>query len=739
VISIAAVVAVAIVSLTAMGDADEPPPPVAGPPSFATPTRPPAGSVFAYYEVLDADGALLYERVLDGSSLPRLIVERPSSDFSRTYAVDPVGRTALAMFPDEDSTSLEAIDVVTGTTLWRAEAPLLDPESGVWSADGRRWAALVAEVEFEAGPSVVIADIASGATAVVALDERAWPQGFTGTGTLILTERAEDLRSSMPWRFLGVDAATGAIVRLGNPPPVGPHSFGTDDVAPAAGLGAGFFFADDGSSTVEVRQLTGGGAWESLAEFEFVERIALSPGGDAVAVSADGTILVVGLDGTVSELWDGPEYAELTWAASGRFLGVSGWSERPLVTVIELATGRVVELPLPEAIAEGRLVAVVGDRPLAANALPPGGDPEPSPSPEPTGPPVAGAVPVVLGWMTQVDGVPVANVEIRVPTQDGGVRTIATMPPLELEDLAGSNVRLSVAPRPGGPDILLALDSDELTQAWLWDPASGRLPFPFPEGWPTSVSEIHWRPDGRAIASTTLELAADPLLPPPEGDAVVVVAELDTSIVRQYRLPEEYPTLDGWWSDDELRMARDPCFEGCPGRFAYEARLRLADGALRPFTATERPPVPVHVPFLEFDPAPVITLSSINELTSDDVIIQWPLNLPAIDGSIVLWASPEPDLLVSAPVAGATELYRIQDPLGRAVDGRLTRPTPIRVATLPVLAQDPSLAPDGRWLTVRDRAGGLTVVDLHTDRRWGLGPSRDGDWSWLSPPSAAAP
>jgi hypothetical protein len=704
VVSLAALIAIALVAFTALGEPGVEPPPAAGPPSFATPTRPPAGSVFAYYEVLDADGALLYERVLDGMSLPRLIVERPSSDFSRTYTVDPLGRAALAAFSSADRTSLEAIDIATGSTLWVVETPILEPESGVWSADGRRWAALVAEVDFEAGPSVLIADMASGATAVVALDERAWPQGFTSSGELVLTERAEDPRAEVPWRFLAVDAATGGIVRLASPPPVGTHSVATDDVAPAAGVGVGYFLTDEGTASIEVRELTGG-SWQPLAEFEFVDRLVFAPEGDAVAASADGKVVLVGLDGSVSELWDGPDYADLTWSASGRYLGVSGWEEESVVAVIERSTGRVVELPLPEEIAEGRLVGVVGDGPLPPNALPPGGDPAPSPLPEPTGPPVSGATSVVVGWIEEADGLPIGHAEIRVPTEDGGIRTIATMPPIELEELSGMDLTLTLAPRPGSPEILVTVDADERTLAWLWDPAAGRRPFPFPDGWPASVSQIHWRPDGGAIAATTLDPSLDPELEPaPVEDAVVVVAELDTSIVRQFPLPEGYPTLEGWWSTAELRMGRELCIEDCPGRFSYSARLGLSDGELRPFAPGDRPPVPIHVPFVDFDPQPVITLDAVNGVATDDVVIRWPNGLPAIDGGIVLWATPATDLLVGAPADGATALYRIPDPIGRSRNGQLGRSNPAFVASLPILAQEPSLAPDGRWLLVRDRA-----------------------------------
>ncbi|HEY7735244.1 MAG TPA: hypothetical protein VH813_00470 [Candidatus Limnocylindrales bacterium] len=725
-VTAAAAIAIALVAFTGLGGSQPAPSsPPKGSPSFATPTRPPAGSVFVYYEVLDADGALLYERVLDGTSLPRLIVERPSSDFSRTYTVDPVGHAALATFAEGGETSLEAIDIATGLSRWRTPTPLLEPESGVWSADGRRWAALVAEVDFEAGPSVLIADLASGATALVALDERAWPQGFTTSGELVLTERDEDLTTPAPWHFLEVDARTGGVVRLAVPPPVGPHTSSTDDVAPAAGIGAASFFSDDGRSTIEVRDLTEG-PWRRLADFEFVDRVLFAPSGDLIAASADGRVVLVDLSGNVSEVWDGPDYAELMWSASGSYLGISGYEDRSVIAVAERSTGRVVELPLPEEIAEGRLVSVVGSNPLPPNALPPGGDPQPTPSPAPTGPPVPDAPSIAVGWIALEEDVPVGHAEIRVTTEDGGVRTIATMPPITFDDLRDQEVTLSVVPRPGGPDVLVKVDSDGLTQAWLWDPSAGRRPFPFPEGWPAAVGPIAWRPDGGALASTTFDPEGNP-------DAVpqVVVAELDTSIVRQLPLPDEYPELLGWWSDTQLRMGSAICTEGCPGRYAYNARLRVADGQLEPVTAPDGTSGPVHQAYVEFDPEPEIVLSAVNDDPSDDVRIRWPASLPAIDGSIVLWATPRPDLLVGAPVDGAIELYRIADPVGRARAGRVAEPRPTLVARLPVSATDPLLSSDGRWLMVRDRAGGLSVIELETDRRWSLGPGRQADWRWL--------
>jgi hypothetical protein len=706
----------------------------APPPSFAAPTRPPQPAVMTYYEVLDADGALLYERALDGVSLPRLIVERPSPDFSRTYTVDPAGRLALAGVTTGATTTLEAIDIATGASLWVTETPVLEPESGVWSADGRRWAALVAEVEFDAGPAVLIADIASGGTAVIALEERAWPQGFTTRGGLVLTERADDLQAPLLWRFLTVDPATGSVVRLASPPPVGPHSSYADDVAPVPGLGVAQFPLDDQlfGTTIQVRDLAGG-QWRPLAEFETVDRVLFAPGGDAVTATADGKVVLVDLSGVVTELWDGPDYADLVWSASGAYLGISGWDERPMIAVVERATARVVELPLPEAIAEARVVGVTGSARLPGIALPPGGDPAPEPSPEPTGPPVAGAPAVVSGWLERLDGIPIAHAEIRVPTEDGGVRSAATMPPIALEDLRDQEVTISVAPRPGGPDILIKLDSDEMTQAWLWDPSSGRRPFPFPEGWPPAVADIAWRPDGGALASLAFPGGDDPVNGPVDR-AVVVVAELDTRTVRQLQMPDGYSVLDGWWSQDELRLGREECFEECPGRYAYAALLRVSDGRLQPFGPRDRPATPIHLPTVEFDPAPEITLSSINGEAADDVRIRWPADLPVIDGGILLWGGPQPELLVGAPREGEVDLYRIEDPIGRARGGRLANPAPTLVATLPIAAESPQLSPDGGWLTVSDRTGTVRLVELDTNRHWSLGFGRDVGMSWLVGP-----
>jgi hypothetical protein len=696
------------------------------PPDFIAASRPPSGGgVVVYYEVLDADGALLYERVLDGVSLPRFIVERPSSDFSRTYTVDPPGRTALASISAEGKTTLEAIDIAAGTTLWTVQTPILEQESGVWSADGRRWAALVAEVDFAAGPSVLIADIASGATALVALNERAWPQGFTSTGTLVLTERADDFTAAVPWRFVAIDAATGGLLRLSSPPSVGPHSVYADDVAPAQGIGVTHFPLDeeDIRTTIQVRDLKGG-QWRPLADFETVDRLLFAPAGDVIAAEADGKTVLVDLAGRVTELWDGPDYSELIWSASGQYLGVSGWDERSVVAVIERSTGRVIELPLPESIAEGRLVAIVGREPLPAIALPPGGDPAPSPPPEPTGPPIAGAPGILVGWIERVDDIPVAHVEVRQPTEDGGIRTVATMPPIVFDDLEGQEATLSAVARPTYPDVLVKVDSDGLTRAWLWDPSAGRQPFPFPEGWPPSVGRIVWRPDGQAIASEAFDAGAG-------ADAVLVVAELDTSIVRQLAVPDEYSILEGWWSNEELRVGHDICTEGCPGRFAYSARLGVDDGRLRPFGPDERPQMPIHLPLVEFEPLPEIILSSINALAADDIRVSWPVALPAIDGNIALWAGAGRDLLVGAPASNGIDLYRIEDPIGRARDGRLERPAPTFVATLPPGAEAPQASPDGRWLLVSDRTGGKTLVELDLNRQWSLGPGRGAEWGWL--------
>jgi hypothetical protein len=727
----AAVAAAAIVAVAAIGRTPAPPSrDVTGPPSFTTPTRPPAGSVIAYYEVLDADGSLLYERVLDGVSLPRLVVERPSADFSRTYTVDPTGQVALAAVSSAGNAELEAIDVFSGDSLWRVRTPVLEMESAVWSSDGRRWAALVGEVDLAAEPSVLIADVSSGSTVLVALQERAWPQGFASSGALVLTERSEDLDVPAPYRFLAVDPASGGIARLPSAPPVGPHSVFADDVAPARGLAVAAFSIDDAQPgiSIQVRELKAG-PWRPLATFDTIDRVLFTPAGDAITAIADGKVVLVDLAGNITELWDGPDYADLSWSPSGQFLGVSGWDDRSIVAVVERATQRAIELPLPERIAEARLVTVLGSGPLPANALPPGGDPEPVPPVEPTGPAVDGGPGIVVGWIERVEGVPVGHAEIRVPTEDGGIRTLATMPPIRMDDLEGQDVWLTTLPRPGTSDVLIKADSDGLTRNWLWSPEEGRRPFPFPKGWPRATSEIAWRPDGLALASVTFDEGFE------DGESVIVIADLAAGSVRRLAVPDDYSLLAGWWSQDELLMGHDVCTEGCPGRYSNSLRLRVTDGRMRPFGPREHPATPVHSAQVEFDPEPEIILSSINDEAADDVRIRWPAGLPAIDGSIVLWSSPDGALLVGAPTEMGLDLYRIDDPLGRARGGIVERPAPTIIATLPLGAEGPQLSPDARWMLVTDRTGGVGLVELASGRRWDLGPGRELHWSWLSGPT----
>jgi len=88
-------------------------------------------------------------------------------------------------------------------------------------------------------------------------------------------------------------------------------------------------------------------------------------------------------------------------------------------------------------------------------------------------------------------------------------------------------------------------------------------------------------------------------------------------------------------------------------------------------------------------------------------------------------------LLVGAPGEMGLDLYRIEDPLGRARGGTLQRPDPEIVATLPLGAESPELSPDGRWMMITDRTGGIGLVELDSGRRWDLGPGRDAQRSWL--------
>ena len=112
-------------------------------PSGSGPSADPAAvGPVVFYEILDADGAQLMERRLDGHSLARRVAEpdrcRLRPDVDRRSRP---GRSRSPLVPGDGDQQLEAVSIATGATdLVGPDRRRRPVEQAVWSADGLRLA-----------------------------------------------------------------------------------------------------------------------------------------------------------------------------------------------------------------------------------------------------------------------------------------------------------------------------------------------------------------------------------------------------------------------------------------------------------------------------------------------------------------------------------------------------------------------------------------------------------------------
>jgi hypothetical protein len=187
-----------------------------------------------------------------------------------------------------------------------------------------------------------------------------------------------------------------------------------------------------------------------------------------------------------------------------------------------------------------------------------------------------------------------------------------------------------------------------------------------------------------------------------------------------------YDRLEGWWSATELQVGHGICTEGCTGRFAWAARLRIRDHRLVELTPADRRRAAIDEAVVD---GGAIVLSLINADPADDVVIDWPANLGAADAiESMSFAADRRTLLVSSSTTTGTDLYRIADPIGRAVGGRLLDPQPVRLLHLDRRSLQLDVSPDGGWATVVDRVDNVRLVRLSDGRSWQVDRDRILGW-----------
>ena len=286
--------------------------------------------------------------------------------------------------------------------------------------------------------------------------------------------------------------------------------------------------------------------------------------------------------------------------------------------------------------------------------------------------------------------------------------------------------QIRLLPRPGSAQILAWVQSTDRGAGWLWDGAgpAGRLRLP--HGWPANASDVAWRPDGRALAATSARAGLDG-----DVEGIFVVGELGATRTKAIPIPGEYNRLEGWWSTTELRVGHATCMDGCPGRYAFSARLRVRDGRVTPFTTSDRAHGMIDQTFP--DDHGGIVMSAINDDERSDIRIDWPDDPtsadPASDGPQQVWFAPDRrSLLVAAQTAMGTDLWWVDDPARHAIAGRVATPTRTLLAQFARRGLGIDISPDARWALTTDRVGDVLLVELASGRSWPVDRERQLVW-----------
>ncbi|HET7702343.1 MAG TPA: hypothetical protein VFK35_03015 [Candidatus Limnocylindrales bacterium] len=727
-LGLAGTVAVTVLVVATIGGGPIRPGPSTPPgrsPDGAGTSEPSIPAPVVYYEVLDAAGSSLMERRLDGRSLARRVAQRTDVDYGRTWSVDPAGTLAVAIVPGIDEQELAAIDIATGQPRWSVRTPVAPLDAAVWSGDGRRFAIATLGSDARRREAIVV-DAATGQFRGMEIPEDAILQGFESDGRLIVRRRLATAEAEAAWQFLRIDPATGDGRPVTAPPPVGPATDGIEDVHPAAGLAVDAVVAAgaDGT-TIRLWSLAGGPA-RSIATLSSIDRIAIDPAGTGVAIGAAQTIRFVRFDGGSSDIFSGPDpVADFGWSAGGDYLAVATDRGGSNLTVVEWATGRTVTLPQPDLVAQSLFVRIVGGPPLPADPLP-ADEPRPSATPAPSGPDVAGFDGVFSGWVEDDGARRRARVVRLTPTEGGGVRVAAAMPPIDLgpvdvPDEGGPP--MVILPRPASNDVLVWLATPDGSRGWLWDGRDGLTPLALPPDWPADAYDLAWRPDGGALAASAGR-------PSDDGgfEGIFVVAAPGDRATTVIPIVGAYDRLEGWWSDAELQVGHGICAEGCEGRYAESARLRIRDGRQVELTVADRARGAIDNVTWN---GTSIELSLINDDGSDDIVIAWPAALGSGDEVDVLgFGADGRTLLVAHQTADGVEVHAVADPVGRAVDGRVPDPAPSLLGRVSGRGLRIEVSSDAAWALAADRIDNVRLVRLADGRAWPL--DRDRLLAWVS-------
>jgi len=688
------------------------------------PAVPVAGPT-VFYSILGHGRETLYERRLDGRSDPVELASYPAEDEGDVvFLVGPTREAILVARSGDGQRILAPVDVTdpSGAPPWRVEAPAMDFSFGVWSPDGAYWAGFVSRGANHA----FVLEASSGRTWSVPLGQ-GWVQGFEGNGPNVVVRR--ETRDPLVGPTLQiVDVATAEVRPIAGPPvDAPPHSSYSYDVAPRTGLWVAENYDSDELVIGDLRT----GVTRPVDAAQSYRWFGFFPSGDRILLTAYSgeddcgvtrySVRVASLTNPTREVWAGTSSPHnVVFGAGGALVGFSGWGDTgSTMILIDLASGRSIELPRPAKTWMGSLLAIHGGTGLPDPALPPAVL-EPSEPPDPALELVADAPWLVTGWVDYdaADCTAIARVRLVGPSTDGGFAVIDELPPAIFRDVARHDVGVHVAPRPGTSTVLVAYGHRRDHRLFLWTPEPGRdpgtepviEPLTLPSDWPEDRSPGAWRPDGMAIGLGSTRTRS------------FLWFDLNEQVTHRTRVGNDdaWNQVVGWTADgSSILIERNGCIDYCDVERHWVGVLRLSDGRVRDLTLDEpidaigtgTRGVSVRTGLAAWSTgANRITLSPGIGLPGD-FTFRLPGRLRNLDGRTELWSRDGRQLYVVAETDRGRELVRINDP----------RPdSPLRfsaVGRLPDWAYVDEVEIAGSWVHVRVSRLGVCdagLVNLET-------------------------
>ena len=444
--------------------------------------------------------------------------------------------------------------------------------------------------------------------------------------------------------------------------------------------------AEDYNSGELVRELVIGdlqtGATRRVDAAQSFRWFGFLPSGDRVLLSAYTgeddcgasrfSVRVAGLTDPTRSVWEGTSSPHnVVFGADGNLLGFDGWGDTgSIMVVIDLASGRSVELPRPERTWMGSLLAIHGGTGLPDPAVPTALD---EPSGSVPAPALIADAPHIVSTSVAYDPLActaTASVRLLAPSVDGGLAVVDEMPPFVFADVGRHDAFVSVTPRPGTSTVLVSYHGRRTSESFLWTPEPGRPPgsdpviepLLLPSDWPDDRIAGEWRPDGGALAFGSTRARN------------FLWFDRDELVTHRIRVgvDESWSEVIGWTPDgSSILIERRGCIDCSDIVKTWVGVLRLSDGRVRDVT----PDAPIRAIGTGTENVSVRTgleaegsagtnhiQFSVGIGVPGDFTLRLPRRLGNLDGVTDVWSRDGRSLYVVTNSPKGAVLLRIDDP-----------------------------------------------------------------------------